>query len=46
MQLLKTIGSLLRHMFAGTAVIPPFEDMLQQDAVWAIKAYLETKRVK
>jgi hypothetical protein len=26
--------------------MPPFEGILQQEAVWAIKAYLETKRVK
>ncbi len=30
----------------GAVYMPPFEDVLQQEAVWAIKAYLETKRVK
>ena len=30
----------------GAVYMPPFEDTLQQEAVWAIKAYLETKRVK
>ena len=30
----------------GAVYMPPFEDILQQEAVWAIKAYLETKRVK
>jgi mono/diheme cytochrome c family protein len=30
----------------GAVYMPAFEDTLQQEAVWAIKAYLETKRVK
>jgi cytochrome c-550 PedF len=30
----------------GAVYMPPFEDTLQQEAVWAIKAYLETRRVK
>ncbi len=29
----------------GAVYMPPFEGILQQEAVWAIKAYLETKRV-
>jgi cytochrome c-550 PedF len=28
----------------GAVYMPPFEGMLQQEAVWAIKAYLETRR--
>jgi mono/diheme cytochrome c family protein len=27
----------------GAVYMPPFEGILQQEAVWAIKAYLETK---
>lgn len=30
----------------GAVYMPPFEDILQQEAVWAIKAYLETRREK
>ncbi len=30
----------------GAVYMPPFEGILQQEAVWAIKAYLETRRVK
>jgi cytochrome c-550 PedF len=30
----------------GAVYMPPFEGILQQEAVWAIKAYLETKRDK
>jgi cytochrome c-550 PedF len=30
----------------GAVYMPPFEDVLQQEAVWAIKAYLETRREK
>lgn len=28
----------------GAVYMPPFEGVLQQEAVWAIKAYLETRR--
>ena len=28
----------------GAVYMPPFEAILQQEAVWAIKAYLETRR--
>ncbi len=28
----------------GAVYMPPFEGMLQQEAMWAIKAYLETRR--
>lgn len=28
----------------GAVYMPPFEGILQQEAVWAIKAYLETRR--
>jgi cytochrome c-550 PedF len=28
----------------GAVYMPPYEDILQQEAVWAIKAYLETRR--
>lgn len=28
----------------GAVYMPPFEGMLNQEAVWAIKAYLETRR--
>lgn len=30
----------------GAVYMPPFEAMLSQEAVWAIKAYLETRREK
>lgn len=30
----------------GAVYMPPFEGMLQQEAMWAIKAYLETRREK
>jgi len=30
----------------GAGYMPPFEAMLTQEAVWAIKAYLETRREK
>ncbi|MBL8340624.1 MAG: cytochrome c-550 PedF [Rubrivivax sp.] len=30
----------------GAVYMPPFEAMLTQEAVWAIKAYLETRREK
>ena len=30
----------------GAVYMPPFEGILQQEAVWAIKAYLETRREK
>lgn len=30
----------------GAVYMPPFEGMLNQEAMWAIKAYLETRRVK
>lgn len=30
----------------GAVYMPPFEAMLNQEAVWAIKAYLETRREK
>jgi cytochrome c-550 PedF len=30
----------------GAVYMPPYEDILQQEAVWAIKAYLETRREK
>ena len=29
----------------GAVYMPPFEGILQQEAVWSIKAYLETRRV-
>jgi mono/diheme cytochrome c family protein len=28
----------------GAVYMPPFDGILQQEAVWAIKAYLETRR--
>lgn len=28
----------------GAVYMPPFKDILQQEAIWAIKAYLETRR--
>lgn len=30
----------------GAVYMPPFEDVLQQEAIWSIKAYLETRREK
>lgn len=30
----------------GAVYMPPFEDVLSQEAMWAIKAYLETRREK
>jgi cytochrome c-550 PedF len=30
----------------GAVYMPPYEDILQQEAVWAIKSYLETRREK
>ena len=30
----------------GAVYMPPFESVLNQEAVWAIKAYLETRREK
>jgi cytochrome c-550 PedF len=30
----------------GAVYMPPFEGMLNQEAIWAIKAYLETRREK
>ncbi len=30
----------------GAAYMPPFDGILQQEAVWAIKSYLETRREK
>jgi cytochrome c-550 PedF len=30
----------------GAVYMPPFEGVLQQEAVWAIKSYLETRRDK
>jgi len=30
----------------GAVYMPPFDAILQQEAVWAIKSYLETKREK
>ena len=30
----------------GAVYMPPFEGILQQEAVWSIKAYLETRREK
>lgn len=30
----------------GAVYMPPFEGILQQEAVWAIKSYLETRREK
>lgn len=30
----------------GAVYMPPFEGMLNQEAMWAIKAYLETRREK
>ena len=28
----------------GAVYMPPFKEILQQEAIWAIKAYLETRR--
>ena len=30
----------------GAVYMPPFEGMMNQEAVWSIKAYLETRREK
>jgi mono/diheme cytochrome c family protein len=30
----------------GAVYMPPFEGILQQEAVWAIKAYVESRREK
>jgi cytochrome c-550 PedF len=30
----------------GTTYMPPFDGVLSQEAIWAIKAYLETRREK
>ncbi|WP_428425761.1 cytochrome c-550 PedF [Methylibium sp.] len=30
----------------GAVYMPPFEGVMQQEAVWAIKSYLETRREK
>ena len=30
----------------GAVYMPPFDGILNQEAVWAIKAYLETRREK
>jgi cytochrome c-550 PedF len=30
----------------GAVYMPPFEEMLSQEAVWALKSYLETRREK
>ena len=30
----------------GAVYMPPFEGILSQEAVWSIKAYLETRREK
>ena len=30
----------------GAVYMPPFEGMFEQEAIWAIKAYLETRREK
>ena len=30
----------------GAVYMPPFEGMINQEAIWAIKAYLETRREK
>lgn len=31
---------------SGAVYMPPFEGVLQQEASWAIKSYLETRREK
>lgn len=30
----------------GMTYMPPFEGVLSQEAIWAIKAYIETRRIK
>lgn len=30
----------------GMTYMPPFEGVLSQEAIWAIKSYLETRRIK
>ena len=41
------IGKVRRGVTRNGAVyMPPFEGILQQEAVWSIKAYLETRREK
>jgi mono/diheme cytochrome c family protein len=30
----------------GAVYMPPFDGILSQEAVWAVKAYLETRREK
>jgi cytochrome c-550 PedF len=41
------IGKVRRGVSRNGAVyMPPFEGILQQEAVWAIKSYLETRREK
>ena len=30
----------------GAVYMPPFEGMMSQEAIWSIKAYLETRRDK
>ncbi len=41
------IGKVRRGVSRNGAVyMPPFEGVLQQEAVWAIKSYLETRREK
>ena len=30
----------------GAVYMPPYEDILPQEAIWAIKSYLETRREK
>jgi len=41
------VGSVRRGKVRNGAVyMPPFEGILNQEAVWAIKAYLETRREK
>jgi mono/diheme cytochrome c family protein len=30
----------------GAVYMPPFEGVMSQEAVWSIKAYLETRREK
>ena len=41
------IGKVRRGVSRDGAVhMPPFDGILQQEAVWAIKSYLETRREK
>ena len=41
------IGKVRRGVSRNGAVyMPPFDGILQQEAVWAIKSYLETRREK